>query len=385
MRRTFVVFLLLATALAGRPSTSSAQVTRADSAAVLLTAAAAFEAQGKWEVAEALYQFISERFGDTPSGAEAWRILNLPPGERVTRSGRVELQVWSSLYGLWLGVAAPAAFGAEDPAPFGIGLLLGGPGGFLAGRSLARSRSLSEGQVRAITFGSLWGTWQGLGWAEVADWGVEEVCELDYCYEEDENSQEIFTAMIVGGLAGIATGALLGRKPIPSGVATTVSLGALWGTWFGLAGSVLAGLEGDDLLAGTLLGGDALLLATALMAPGWNLSRSRARLISIAGVIGGLGGAGLDLLIQPDDEKVAVGIPLATSVAGLVLGARMTRDYDRPARSVPGGMESGLLNLNGRDLSLGIPTPFPTALPSRGPGAQAWRPALAVTLMHAEF
>ena len=49
------------------------------------------------------------------------------------------------------------------------------------------------------------------------------------------------------------------------------------------------------------------------------MSRNRTRLVSIAGVIGGLAGAGLDLIVQPDNEKVAIGIPLAGSIAGLAM------------------------------------------------------------------
>ena len=45
--------------------------TSADSAAVLLAAAETFEADGDWEIAEALYRFISEHFGGTPSATRA--------------------------------------------------------------------------------------------------------------------------------------------------------------------------------------------------------------------------------------------------------------------------------------------------------------------------
>ena len=200
----------------------------------------------------------------------------------------------------------------------------------MGGRALARSRPMSEGQVRAITFGSLWGTWQGWGLLEVMDWGERENCFLDVCVLEGPDGDDILRAMVVGGLAGVATGAVLARKPIASGVATTENFGALWGTWFGFAGGLVADLEGDQLLVSTLLMGDAGLLTTARLAPGWNMSRNRARMISISGVIGLLGGFGLDMIFQPDDQKVAMGIPLATSIAGLAIGARVTSD--RPTR-----------------------------------------------------
>ncbi len=129
----------------------------------------------------------------------------------------------------------------------------------------------------------------------------------------------------------MAVGYALSGRPISPGVATTVNLGALWGTWFGVAVGQLMDLENGDLLAATLVGGDAGLVATALLAPGWNVSRNRARTISIAGVIGGLGGAGIDLLTEPSNDKVEIAIPLAASLVGLGIGILSTRGQDADA------------------------------------------------------
>lgn len=387
-------FLLLVSVGLSQPSSVEAQATRADSAAVLLNAARAFQSEGRWEVAEALFHYIGERYGDTEAAAQALAALLEAPKEGPGRSSQVELMVWATTYGAWLGVAIPGALGADDPGPYGAGLLLGGPAGFLGGRALARSRPLSEGQVRAITFGSAWGTWQGYGLMEVLDWGEEEWCDLDLCYTGDRDGADIFKAFVVGGLAGTVTGAILSRKPIPSGVATAVNFGALWGSWFGLAGGVLADLEGDGLLTSTLLAGDAGLLATATMAPGWNMSQNRARLISIAGVLGGLAGAGLDLLIQPDDEKVAMGIPLAGSIVGLVVGAKSTSGGN--PRVGPGSGDirgedefpdvgSSLLRFREGRFSFGVPAPFPTLLPVEGRRGVTFKPALGITLLDSRF
>ncbi|MFH1763906.1 MAG: hypothetical protein ABIF09_06920 [Gemmatimonadota bacterium] len=388
------VFLLLVSVGSSLPSSVEAQATRADSAAVLLNAARAFQSEGRWEVAEALFHYIGERYGDTGAGAQALAALQEAPGEGPGRNSQVELMVWATTYGAWLGVAIPGALGADDPGPYGAGLLLGGPAGFLGGRALARSRPLSEGQVRAITFGSAWGTWQGYGLMEVLDWGEEERCDLDLCYTSGRDGADIFKAFVVGGLAGTVTGAILSRKPIPSGVATAVNFGALWGSWFGLAGGVLADLEGDGLLTSTLLAGDAGLLATATMAPGWNMSQNRARLISIAGVLGGLAGAGLDLLIQPDDEKVAMGIPLAGSIVGLVVGAKSTSGRNPRVGSVSGdiggddefqGVGSSLLRFQEGRFSFGVPAPFPTMMPVEGVRGVTFKPALGITLLDSRF
>jgi hypothetical protein len=386
--------IILGALLGGAPASSLAQVTRADSAAILMHAAESFRAQGRWDVAQALFQYLGERFGDTAAGARALAALRaVPAAERSAGSSQVELQVWSTLYGAWLGVAIPAALGADDPGPYGAGLLLGTPAGFFAGRALARSRALGEGQVRAITFGSLWGTWQGFGWLEVADWGQREVCDLDVCWVEDPDGEDVMKALVLGGLAGVGVGSYLARKHIPSGTATTVTFGGLWGTWFGVAGGVLAGLEDDDILAEILLAGNAGLLATAALAPRWNLTRERARLISIAGVVGGLGGAGLDLIMQPDDEKVAIAIPLLGSLAGLGLGAVWTRERREEgtansgpdASPAPVEPSAALVSLRDGAWRMDVPVLYPSMVEVEGPRGPVRRPGLGITLLTARF
>ncbi|MDP2954889.1 MAG: hypothetical protein Q8N53_00595 [Longimicrobiales bacterium] len=391
-RRILLVASLLLTLSGALPSSrAEAQVTPADSAEVLLDAASRFATQGRPDVAEALYRAIVERFPTTPAAEVARLRLGTVMSQGTAGSGRVELQVWSTLYGLWLGIAVPGALGADDSEPYGLGLLVGGPAGFLAGKVIAGSRALTEGQARAITLGGTWGSWQGFGWAEVLDLGQEQVCYDDtysggqYCYDEGDSSEETFAAMIVGGAAGIAAGSVLSRRPVSPGVATAANFGGLWGTWLGFGFGYLADLEDDALLATTLLGGNAGLLTTAVMAPQWNVSRSRARIVSIYGVIGGLSGLGVDLLTQPDNEKVALGIPLAGSIVGLALGVGNTQGYDAvdpgPAPA-PGG---ALLNLSDGSWSLGAPLPTPRVLELDGPNGLIRKPALGVRLFSARF
>ncbi|MGD8322324.1 MAG: hypothetical protein PVJ02_17870 [Gemmatimonadota bacterium] len=386
------------------PRSASAQTSPSDSAAVLLDAATHFEAQGQTAVADALYRLIVGRFPETDAARRAR--LRLADMTTVARNGepgagRVELVVWTTTYGLWLGVAVPGALGAEDPEPYGVGLLLGGPAGYLTGKMLAHARPLTEGQARAITLGGTWGTWQGLGWVKVLDLGAHHTDCFTYptvpdgsttatdCYESVDDTRATFTGMVVGGVAGIAAGTVLSRRDITAGVATTVNFGALWGTWFGFAAGYLAGQEDDGLLATTLLGGDAGLLGTALLAPGWNPSRSRARIVSIYGVIGGLSGLGLDLVLQPDDDKVAVGLPLAGSLLGLALGAGTTRSYDAPGgarRGEGGGLPSGaLISVRDGSWTVDPPVPYPVMVERPGPSGMERRPALGVTLLSARL
>jgi hypothetical protein len=366
------------------PAALTGQVTRADSAAVLLSAGNGFEAAGQWEVAEAIYLHLVERFAETTAAASAQtRLINVRRAG-VEGAGSVELQVWTTSYGLFIGTMVPLAFDAEAPEPYGLGLLIGGPSGFLIGRTVARSRALTEGQARAITWGGTWGTWQGFGWAMVLDLGSERRCAGGYCYDTDEEAPAVAGVTILGGLTGILIGSALSSRMISPGTATAVNLGSLWGSWFGFALGVLADQEDDALLGATLIGGNAGLLTTAVLAPGWNVTRNRARLVSLAGLLGGVVGLGVDLIAQPEDEKAAVAIPLATSVLGLSLGMAGTRD--RAAPDTPGEDAGGaLLNLRDGSWSVGAPLPLPIPTSVEGPRGYRRGVALALPLLHGSF
>jgi hypothetical protein len=395
MRRVLLVASLLFAALCGLSGDAQAQVTRADSAAVLLEAAEGFAVQGDADIAQAVYRLILERFPETAAGRAAQAYLTDVRSEGTRGSGSVELQVWSTLYGLWLGAAIPGALGASGSEPYGVGLILGGPAGFFGGRALARHGDLTEGQARAITMGGSWGIWQGFGWREVFDWGVGETCEVapwdssqEYCYSNEGDTEENFAATIIGGLAGMGVGYALSSRAISPGVATTVNFGALWGTWFGVASGVLMDLDDDDLLAAALVGGDAGLVSMALLAPDWNVSRNRARIVSIAGVIGGLTGAGIDLLADVDDEKTAIGIPMVTSLIGLGVGMYSTREYDARQRGDAGGdgaFSGSLVDVTDGRWTMNTPVPYPVMLERQGVRGPVPTTGLGVTLFSAKF
>jgi hypothetical protein len=360
MRRWLLAVAFAAVSWLGTTAGVAAQ-TRADTAAVLLHAAEQLRVQGNADAARALLDMIARSYAGTPAAAEVERMLAMVQRMPETeRPGRTELMVWGTLYGAWLGVAVPLMFDTEEPAAYGIGLLLGAPAGFFLARGFADTRAspLTKGQARAITFGGTFGTWQGFGWTEVLGLGADESCVSEFeCFEGDPSPETRVAAGVIGGLVGIAVGSMLAAKPITSGTATAVSHGGLWGTWFGAATALLLDMEGDnEVLTSALIAGDVSLAALGVMAPKWQLSESRARLISIAGVIGALGGAGLLLIVQPDDESVQVAFPLFGSIAGLAIGAHTTRNHDRRTDE-DGGERGALLNLDRGRWSLDAPQP----------------------------
>ncbi|MDE2806363.1 MAG: hypothetical protein OXN18_14575 [Gemmatimonadota bacterium] len=155
-----LLFAAVLAALAAPPSSVSAQVTSADSAAVLLATAAAFETEGERDIAEALYRHIARRFPGTPAAESALARL----GGRTTAGGETELRVWATTYGLWMGVAIPLALESEEPEAYGAGLLLGGPAGYLAAHQFVRSRPVRRLRRRQAASGVCGSGWQLRFW-----------------------------------------------------------------------------------------------------------------------------------------------------------------------------------------------------------------------------
>lgn len=387
-RHARILMVLAGVTFFAAPRAADAQLTRADSAAVLLQAADAFAQEGRWEIAEAIYERITERFGGTPAAAVARSRLNATEADRPQRPSRIELQVFGAVYGAWLGVAVPLAFDSNDPEAYGAGLLAGAPLGVLASRAYMRANPVSEGQARAISWGGIWGTWQGFGWAEVLDIGEDEFCNEFGCFPTDDNGQEVVASMIVGGLAGITTGALIARNPIRSGVSSGAQGGATWGSIYGLmaTGIVNEDISDDGLLLATLLAGNVGLVAGAALASSNDLTRRDVRIMNLGALVGGLGGLGLDLLIQPDDTEVALAIPLVTSVLGLGIAASRTGGDQGADDGAGPDMDLALLDYRGGTLSVNTPLPRPTMLPLERPNARTkWTPGLMLEIFRARF
>lgn len=387
--RRLLLALAAGLALAASAPALDAQVlTRADSASVLLRAAVDFERSGDDHSAEALYRYVAERFAGTPAAEEANAWLRGPAAGRPGGLSRVELPVFGTLYGLWLGVAVPAAFGADSEEAYGAGLLIGGPAGLFTARAAQRSRGYSEGQVRAISWGGTFGTWQGFGWTEALGIGTEELCDVDFCYEED-NGEEILAGMILGGLAGITTGAIIARGPVGSGTSSAAQGGSIWGTIYGAAIAELVDDDGggDGVLVTSLIAGNVGLIGGAALARKYDLTRPRIRMINLGAIVGGLGGLGIDLLVSAEDDT-ALAIPLVTSIGGLIIAAAATGDGDRDGSDAGPAQDFGTSLLDWRDgrLSLRPPLPTPTLLPMDDlNGRTQMRPGLRLEVFRARF
>lgn len=235
------------------------------------------------------------------------------PGFLYDKSGRTDVLIFAGYYGVWAGIAIPVWLDAQSSQAYAAGLLLGPTSSLLIASQLTKNADIGRGRASIITLGGHLGTWQGIGWSILAD----------------ADGQQVVGTGLIAGLAGITTASILTQNVYFSEGHGALTGSALkWGTWFGLVFGAVGGLEGDDLLRSTLLGSDILVVGTAIAAKNVEMSRSRERLISLSGVIGIVAGFGLDLLVQVEDAKQAFGIAGAASVAGLAMGANMTKNYD---------------------------------------------------------
>jgi hypothetical protein len=383
----FHAIVLLALVLcmnASLPQATAAQATPADTAAVLLSTANALDRDGKHDVAEELLRFIVRRYPQSPAAVEARRLLTGVREARELGAGRTGFVIWNTIFTSWLGVAIPAAFGADDTAPYGAGLLIGAPLGFFGSSAYARRHPLTAGQGALYQLSTVWLSWQAAGWREVLDIGDE--CEVnpwgEYCYAPDTAP---WVALTIGGLAGVGTGLLLTKWDVEDGTAALMRHGAFWGTWYGVGLGVLADAEDDALLTWTLMGGNVAIAGAVPMARAWGPSPGKVRLVTAAGLAGGLVGGGIDLLLEVDDEKAAIGIPLLGTTVGLIAGVALVSGRRDAEQGGNVELQSALLDISG-GLRVGLPTPYPSTRPALSrDGRIRQRPAVDVQLFALSF
>lgn len=391
LRHAVGIVCLTGALLTGGARQIHSQTTTADTAAVLLATAQHTYREGNRQLARAILQLIVRTYPGTAAAADAGAQLADWRRAADSTSGRVELIVWGTTYGAWLGVALPLAGGIESPEPFGAGLLLGTSVGFFGSRAFGQTYPISLGQARIIRFASMWGAWQGVGWQQALNLGdrTQRYCDPyagGACYEYPvESDLAPVTFSLLGSLAGLGTGIALARSVnISPGTAAIVEFSGYWASWYGVATGILFDWQEDGLLSWILLTGDAGVLAASLIAPKLDMSVGRARLISVTGIAGLVAGLGLDLLINVDDEKAAIAIPMATSFAGLALGVTWTRNDGARDQDIPGG--NALLQVRDGRASVGVPTPLPAALPVSFDGSRVRRePGVKLTLLQATF
>ncbi len=294
---------------------------------------------GEYDAALRRLDWLSASYPETAHGRlatdkkqEIAILLQQPkPISGISRAGLVS---FGTLFTTWLGVGALILADVEDPVPYGLVLIAGPVGGLAGSLSLTRNIELSDGQASLINLGGVWGIWQAVGAAALAD----------------ASEKPTVYASMVGGALGLAlASSIVKGRDISPGDATLINFGGIWGTWFSICGAMAARDRSRDnskfVLGSAMMGGNVGLSAMAAWSTKLNMSRARARLINIGGIVGTLYGLGTSILldIEPEDRSFwsLMGIG---GVVGLTAGSYFTRNYDAPeSYFTESGV--GLLNL----------------------------------------
>lgn len=378
------------------PTAATCQVVPADTADVMLGVAESMSARGEREDAEWILLLIQRRYPNSDAAQSAADLLSELRGLNEAGSGNTELVVFNTFYGAALGVIVPAALNADGPEPYGAGILLGAPTGYLLSKWYTKKRPVTTGQARAMTFGTWWGAWQGIGWREVLDIGDR---QQTYCYTPIDEGQCFeaayesdaapFTATLIGGLSGLAVGTILGRsRPISGSTALITNFSALWGSWFGAVLGVQIDRndpqdfnnDDDGLLATMLIVGNVGLLAGAVGGSSLQWSTGDAWAVHLSGIVGLIGGLGIDLLASVESTETGLLIPGLTSAATLAVAAALV--HDRPSTaSSDSSLRPSLIDFASGRWSMGVPAPTPTAIPVYKYGRRHLQPGAQVSLL----
>ena len=292
----------------------------------------------------------------------------------ISGMSRASLVGFGTLYTTWLGVGTLILLETEEAAPYGLVLIAGPLGGLAGSLSLTREIELSDGQASLITLGGTWGIWQAVGAAALADAGDKLTvwCEHGGWCTSDWRWRGIVK-----------------DRDISPGDATLINFGGIWGTWFSICGAMAARDRSSDsskfILGSAMMGGNIGLSTMAAWSTKLNMSRARARLINIGGIVGTLYGLGTNLLldIEPEDRTFwsLMGIG---SVIGLTAGAYFTRNYDT-AESYFTESGMGLLNLEPAENRWNLSLPTITVSPVGGGKSRIPDIELRTSLVQVQF
>ena len=292
----------------------------------------------------------------------------------ISNMSRAGLVSFGTLFTTWLGVGALILADVEDPVPYGLVLIAGPVGGLTGSLSLTRNSELSDGQASLINLGGVWGIWQAVGAASLAD--ADEKLSVG--------------ASMVGGALGLALASGIVRdRNISPGDATLINFGGIWGTWFSICGAMAARDRSSDsskfVLGSAMMGGNIGLTTMAAWSTKLNMSGARARLINIGGIVGTLYGLGTSILldIEPEDRGFwsLMGIG---GMVGLTAGTYFTRNYDTPeSYFTAGGV--GLLNLELAEERWHLSLPAITVSPVGGGNSRIPDVELRTSLVQVQF
>jgi hypothetical protein len=239
--------------------------------------------------------------------------------ETQATSGRVQLVAAAGVAGLVGGTSIGYAVDSNQLSPALYGAL-GGTTVGLVGAYVGVPDDIPSGTSSYVITTSLVGYVNGVAGTSIAS-----------------DSSSLQSAVgVVGLLSGATFSSLTARRFHPdSGDAAMLNSGALWGGATGGLFAVVFGLP-KRLSGAILLGGlDAGVVAGALLARRYDVSRRHAALVDLAGLAGMAVGVSLESAIDADrttsvpPERIAH-FALGGMTVGLIAGVYLTRNLDEP-------------------------------------------------------
>jgi hypothetical protein len=248
--------------------------------------------------------------------------------------GRGRLVLWSTLYGIWLGIATDIMFEVDGDRAVIVAPLVGMGAGL--GLSLAATSNfhLTVGEAYTIITGLDYGSFNGALWAG----GL------------DLSDKGVVGATVATSIAATSIGVLVANAKSPSaGDIELVRSGLLWGTIGGVLTTAAIGpsitndISTQSVLKLAAAAMDAGFVTGVALANTYDLSKNRVLLIDAGGFTGGLAGAGIAWLVAGSDSngQGIAGAGLAGMLAGIGVAAYVTRDLDEDdAESIVGARSS---------------------------------------------
>ena len=233
-----------------------------------------------------------------------------------TNEGRGRLVVWSSLYGIWYGIATDILFDINGDRAVILPPLVGMAAGLGISLAATRNMHLTAGEAWTIITGLDYGTFNGALWAgglDMSDKGV------------------VGTALATS-IAATSAGLLVANAYSPSaGSIELVRSSLLWSTIGGFLGTAALApdVSAQSALKATAAAMDVGLIVGVALASSYELSRNRVLIIDAGALAGGLTGLGIAWLAAGSDGDQALpGAALGGMLAGIAIAAYASRDMD---------------------------------------------------------
>lgn len=260
----------------------------------------------------------------SPLGAAgALDTIRRPRREEPTANATSELALFQTLHGLAVGIELCVVIDCDDGGPY-VGLaLLGATAGAVT--SLKLVENVTSGQRALLNSGTAWGTFNAI---------------MAIAASDPPDDRSVGLTLLAGQSVGIAAGALLwGYRPTAGQVALASS-GGQWGAVLATLTLLAASptVRDRELAMAALGGADAGIGMGAYLARLFpEVSRAQTLVIDAGGIVGGVGGAGIGVLLSGNTgDRATAALAALGAAGGLAATAYFTRGwYDSDEGSGP--------------------------------------------------